>query len=333
METEQQEVKVDVSKNVRFFMIGIGIAIGVALVCAVFFGIYRAYKIGASDTFTYTVAKILRLPAMKINGTRVLYTDYVKDLRAINQMIEYDKQNNGGSASMTDEGAKLQVLMRLANNVLVLQQARTYEVKVEEQDIKNAHDEILGNFGSEEQLSKELMARYGWTMADYDENVIKYFVLQSKLNEAIEADVNLREVSRNLAVKVLSEIKNGASFEEKAKEYGQDGTAANGGDLGWFGKGDMVPEFENAVVALKPGELVKDLVETQFGWHIIRLDEKKMEKEKNDAGKMVNVEKYKARHILFSSPSYANFMDKAARDAEVHLYIKAVKNPFEKDAE
>jgi exopolysaccharide biosynthesis predicted pyruvyltransferase EpsI len=45
---------------------------------------------------------------------------------------------------------------------------------------------------------------------------------------------------------------------------------------------------------------------------------------------MVNVEKYKARHILFTSPDYANIMDKAADHAEIHLYIKAVENPFVK---
>jgi peptidyl-prolyl cis-trans isomerase C len=59
-----------------------------------------------------------------------------------------------------------------------------------------------------------------------------------------------------------------------AKANSIDGSAANGGDLGWFGMGQMVPEFETAVVALEPGQ-VSAPVKSQFGWHLIKLNEKR----------------------------------------------------------
>lgn len=75
------------------------------------------------------------------------------------------------------------------------------------------------------------------------------------------------------AEKVLADLKAGADFEKTAKELSADpGSAARGGDLGYFEPGRMVPEFETAAKLLKnPGDM-SDLVPTQFGWHIIKLE-------------------------------------------------------------
>lgn len=74
---------------------------------------------------------------------------------------------------------------------------------------------------------------------------------------------------------LLAKIKAGAKFEDMAKELSKDpGSAARGGDLGFFGEGRMVKPFEDAVKALaKPGD-ISDVVESQFGFHIIRLEER-----------------------------------------------------------
>lgn len=75
---------------------------------------------------------------------------------------------------------------------------------------------------------------------------------------------------------LLDKLKSGAKFEDLAKEYSKDpGSAARGGDLGLFGEGRMVKPFEDALKTLnKPGE-ISGPVESQFGYHIIRLDERK----------------------------------------------------------
>lgn len=66
----------------------------------------------------------------------------------------------------------------------------------------------------------------------------------------------------------------GASFAELAAAYSEDGSAASGGDLGWFARGKMVPEFDAVVFKLEPGK-VSDVFETQFGYHIVVVDQKK----------------------------------------------------------
>ncbi|WP_096786949.1 peptidylprolyl isomerase [Rhodobacter sp. CZR27] len=74
------------------------------------------------------------------------------------------------------------------------------------------------------------------------------------------------------AAKLKTEIDGGADFAELAKQHSSDGAAANGGSLGWFGLGMMVKPFEDAVVSMKPGT-VAGPIQTQFGWHLIKLNE------------------------------------------------------------
>ncbi|WP_282022170.1 peptidylprolyl isomerase [Ruegeria faecimaris] len=71
-----------------------------------------------------------------------------------------------------------------------------------------------------------------------------------------------------------AQLDDGADFAELAKEKSTGPSGPNGGVLGWFGKGQMVPEFETAVVALEKDQ-VSDPVQTQFGWHVIILNDKR----------------------------------------------------------
>jgi len=107
-----------------------------------------------------------------------------------------------------------------------------------------------------------------------------------------ELDVDKKNRAR--AEEVLKRAKAGEDFAKLAQEFSSDGSKDKGGDLGWFGHGDMVPEFEQATYALKPGE-ISNVVQSKFGFHIIKLEEKKTE---TKDGK--TEEKVHARHILIS---------------------------------
>jgi peptidyl-prolyl cis-trans isomerase D len=87
-----------------------------------------------------------------------------------------------------------------------------------------------------------------------------------------------KAVAKTKAQDVLNQIKAGASFAEMAKTYGTDGTSTRGGDLGWFGKGQMVGAFEKACFAPTAAGLLPNLVETEFGYHIIKITQPKTNK-------------------------------------------------------
>jgi peptidyl-prolyl cis-trans isomerase C len=73
---------------------------------------------------------------------------------------------------------------------------------------------------------------------------------------------------------LLAQLKGGASFEDLARANSDCPSAAEGGDLGFFGRGQMVPAFDEAVFALKPGE-TSGVIETEYGYHVVRLEERK----------------------------------------------------------
>ncbi|WP_170457060.1 peptidylprolyl isomerase [Ruegeria arenilitoris] len=76
------------------------------------------------------------------------------------------------------------------------------------------------------------------------------------------------------AKEIKAQLDDGADFAELAKEKSTGPSGPNGGALGWFGKGQMVPEFEQAVIGLEKGQ-VSDPVQTQFGWHVVVLNDKR----------------------------------------------------------
>ncbi|WP_048863136.1 peptidylprolyl isomerase, partial [Acidisphaera rubrifaciens] len=77
---------------------------------------------------------------------------------------------------------------------------------------------------------------------------------------------------------IIAQLEKGADFAALAKAHSKDPGASQGGDLGWFKKDDMVPEFSAAAFALKPGEFTKTPVHTQFGWHVIKVTETRIAK-------------------------------------------------------
>ncbi|MBI5222779.1 MAG: peptidylprolyl isomerase [Candidatus Magasanikbacteria bacterium] len=271
-----------------------------------------------------TTARVLGLSAVKINGLKVAYSDYMDDLGTIKKF--YASQS--GLPKTTDEQMSDQVISRLMANAVIGDLAREFKVEASDADIAEMKSRLVGQLGSEEDAEKELMEKYGWTLDKYVERVVKPLVLEQKTQEAFAqntseeyADYQVPEVRashilfqvddakndakvKKQAEAVLKRIKDGEDFAKLAAEFGSDGTKDAGGDLGWFGKGAMVKEFEDAVFTLEKGQLSESLVKTQYGYHIVKVDDKRM------AG------------------DFIAFMDNTIKNAKIKFYIP-IHDPFD----
>ena len=100
-----------------------------------------------------------------------------------------------------------------------------------------------------------------------------YYIYEVKMSKKVNAQHILVKTEEQ-AREILKEIEQGKSFEELARLKSLCPSGKKGGNLGWFGYGQMVREFQNAAFSLKKGE-VSQPVKTQFGWHLIKVKDTK----------------------------------------------------------
>ena len=133
-------------------------------------------------------------------------------------------------------------------------------------------------------------------MSRVEDQMLQRTVLQAEMDKALTEEALKRRYdaliadeksstevhARHILVKtkeeandIIEQLQNGASFEATAKEKSTGPSATSGGDLGFFGKGQMVPEFEKAAFSLRKGKFTDTPVKTQFGWHIIKLEDRR----------------------------------------------------------
>jgi peptidyl-prolyl cis-trans isomerase C len=153
--------------------------------------------------------------------------------------------------------------------------------------------------------------------AEYDATVKK---LASK-------EFNARHIllkKEDEAKAVIKEIANGADFAKLAKEKSTGPSASNGGSLGWFKAQTMVPAFANAVKEMKKGEVSKEPVKTQFGWHVIKLEDSR------DA-KLPALKTLKPKiERKISQKKMLAYMDEIKKTADIKITLPKMKKKAEK---
>jgi len=206
-----------------------------------------------------------------------------------------------------------QVLDRIIGFHLLVQEARNRKIVAPPWEVDGQIDQIKKQFPTEDAFKQMLQSR-GVTLerlrADTAETISVNEMLKAELEPKVkvsdaetktfydqnkarfrqedsvhashilirveeQADVATRAKGKAQADDLLKQLKKGAAFADLAKKYSQDpGSAPNGGDLGFFNRGQMVPAFDQAAFALQPGQ-TSAVVVTPFGYHIIRVAEAK----------------------------------------------------------
>jgi len=143
-----------------------------------------------------------------------------------------------------------------------------------------------------------------------------------------EQEVHARHIlveTEDEAKQVEADLKKGADFAELAKKKSKDPGASDGGDLGFFTKDQMVPEFSEVAFKLEPGQ-VSAPVKSQFGWHIIKVEEKRARKAPDFAQVKGQIETYVTRK------AQAEFVEKLRKTATIERMDQAANTPAKTDA-
>lgn len=144
------------------------------------------------------------------------------------------------------------------------------------------------NLEQDPRVQKQLeAARQNIMRTVYLEKKVEEKLTEDRLKEAYEKykagfpdiqEVQARHIlvkEKDKAKELIKDLKDGADFAALARENSIDGTAETGGEVGWFAKTDVVPEFAEAAFALDEGEMTQKPVETEFGYHVIRVEGKR----------------------------------------------------------
>jgi len=200
------------------------------------------------------------------------------------------------------------------------------ELEMDEKDLRDytRRDLIISNF-----VEKQIMPKVSVTEADakkfYDQNPDKFTKSEAVKASHIllgvdpKATADEKKAAREKAEKLRKELAAGADFAALAKGNSTCPSSQQGGDLGFFGKGQMVPEFEKVAFALKPGE-ISDVVETPFGYHIIKLTEKKAAEKVEFKVAQSRIEEYLKNQKIGAAVN--DFLVEARKSAKIELLTK-----------
>lgn len=288
----------------------IAIALGGALLLIYSVFAYGIYKSGWDNSLTRKVATVLPYPAEKVGSSYVSYTDF---LNKLDPLVNYQKNFNNVNFTNDDGKKKLKelkdsVLTQLAEEKVITAEAAKRKISVSDKEVTDSFNELIKANGGEAKVKENLNKYYnGMSLAQFKEQYHDK-MLRQKLSDAIAKDESLTGDAQKKADEVLKQLKAGGDFTELAKKYSEDSSATNGGDLGFFGKGKMVPEFEKVAFGLEKGA-TSEIVKTVYGFHIIKVTDKKGDE-------------IKASHILIKTKDFNAWLKDKIEQAKVKRYLK-----------
>lgn len=296
---KKQSVKKIVSKFITSILIFIILLIAV-------FGV-GICRYSWDDAFSNFLLKFIPYPAVIVENDFILYKDYKKDIDTVLNNFEKNKVDN-----FDEERVVNGLLGRLITNKIVENMAKNYGISVTGKELENNLAGYINDAGSKEEFEKIINDLYLWDINDFKNRLIKPVLLADKVNNYIIWSEEFNKDKKQIADEILLVFKQDSSqkkFIETAKFRSEDlSTADKGGDLGWFGRGEMVKEFDEVAFNLSVGE-ISNVVKTKYGFHIIRVDE-------------IKDEKIKARHILIKTRDFESIISEEKEKTRIWKLVR-----------
>jgi peptidyl-prolyl cis-trans isomerase C len=163
------------------------------------------------------------------------------------------------------------ILERMIDGKLVASAGRTQKLQ-DDAEIKRKVADYEDRAVQEAYLDRSLKAR---VTDDMLKKKYDAFIKENPAQEEVRAR-HILVATEKAAQEALADLKTGNDFATVARAKSTDGSARDGGDLGYFNRGDMVGEFSDAAFAMKPGEISKAPVKSQFGYHLIKVEDRRL---------------------------------------------------------
>jgi peptidyl-prolyl cis-trans isomerase C len=244
----------------------------------------------------------------KVNGSEIRQSD-----------LALAEEELGPSLAQMDPATKKENVLAFLIDMKIVAKA------AEDKKVENSEDfKKRLSFSRNRLLMDSLLASEG-KAATTDEAMKKVYEDASKQITG-EQEVHARHIlveTEDEAKAVEDELKKGADFAELAKKKSKDPGASDGGDLGFFTKDQMVPEFSTVAFSLEPGK-ISDPVKSQFGWHVIKVEEKRNRKAPDFDQVKAQIETYVTRK------AQADYVAKLRADAKVERMDQAAADPAAK---
>jgi len=286
--------------------------------------------------------------AAKVNGEVITNAELDKQLEQLKKQYPQMFTGADGEGRMLD--FKQRLLDNLINQKLVEQAAKEKDIKITDADVEKQIEQLKSGFKDDAQFEQALKTA-GMTV-DQLKTQIRDQLLTQKLIESLAADIKVTEAEvqayydknktqffqkeakkashilfkpddKKTAEKVLAQVKSGGDFAALAKQYSVDtATASKGGDLGWPTT-PYVPEFETALAKLKKGQ-TSALVQTPYGWHIIRVTDERKGKQQTLAEVKAQIEQIIQQQRR--ADGYQKFLDDLKKKAKIEILVADLKD-------
>ncbi len=284
----------------------------VAAATALVFSI-GAYAFNWQGPATRQALRVLPLPAASLGWYPIQFGDFLDRSQTLERYGAALRRSNPASFPSPSAGEqRRQAVENLLRDRATFALAKRHGVVVTEADVDQAFTAQLAQGGSRQNTERVLQNLYGWTPTQFKDQVLRVAVARAKLREQLSFDRQLNQTVRQQAERVLGLVQAGQqSFEDLAKTYSEDDTAAAGGDLGFVTRGEQTKEVDDAAFELGVGE-TSDLVHTKFGFHIL-----KVEAEREVDGQR----QIRLRQIFIAAPSVDTLITNYLKQQGVRIFV------------
>ena len=267
------------------------------------------YAFHSETSYSETMTKYVPYPIAFVNNHIIYYYPYLENVNILKKYESSFKNVNFATKSgqQEDKSIRSQVMDSLVQAVIVQDEANKLKLSVSQKELDDSYAQLIKSNGGEKSFEDVLNKYYGLTSYQFEYDIYKERLLQEKVENDFSNDASINQDALKLAEKVLVKVKAGDNFQALAKQYSQDVTASSGGDLGFFARGKMVPEFEKVAFSLKPGQ-TSGLVQTVYGYEIILVT-------------AVQGNEIHAYHILIKTKDFQTWLNDSVNSASKHYLI------------